>query len=95
MDFNEMEARVIAFAKEYAARRPGIENPLSGEFADDLTPEMMLTECGITLSDDDDFTAAALCDEFEATYAEAEARLTTLTTVLSIDTTNHNRKERQ
>lgn len=60
--------QITAHAKAYAERRPGIESPLSGEYADDLTPGALVRELGFDESDLEHEEVSWICDTWEVAY---------------------------
>lgn len=71
-DHQKNREAAARYGTEYAQRRPGLEDPLNGEYADDLTPTLLIKAMGIdpdTITDDD---LADLCDYFEDAYNDAD-----------------------
>jgi len=71
-DHQKNREAAARYGTEYAQRRPGLEDPLNGEYADDLTPTLLIKALGIdpdTITDDD---LADLCDYFEDAYNDAD-----------------------
>ena len=69
----DMIEKVREFGAEWALRMPNVENPLSGEYADDLTPASMLERAGVSLDEHEDWDLVeTLCDAFEDAYWDAQ-----------------------
>lgn len=68
-EYDELVFRAEGYGAYYAARRPGIEEPLSGEWSDDLTPAQLYRDIGMTQEQVDDLedTDSILCS-FEELY---------------------------
>lgn len=72
-DHQKNREAATRYGTEYAQRRPGLTDPLNGEYADDLTPTALIKALGIdpdTITDDD---LADLCDYFEDAYLDADS----------------------
>ena len=77
MSYTTDHMAVRTFGYRYAETNPGLESPLSGEWADGLTPHAMLDAAGVTLPKNVSqevigFIVEELCDTFEDAYHEAQ-----------------------
>lgn len=71
-DHQKNREAAARYGTEYAQRRPGLDDPLNGEYADDLTPTTLIKAMGIDPDTITDHDLADLCDYFEDAYNDAD-----------------------